>query len=102
MRFMRACLAAAVLSPMAAHSSFNGTPCGADFGCHFLTWGGLVGVVAVPISASIFAVLHLLLCNPARSKLKQFFLGGFIGIVAYEVSAMCAALVEVWAWGKAT
>lgn len=100
--FKRACLAALVLAPMGAYGSFGGTPCRADFGCHFLTWGGLIGVAGVPISAAIFAVLHLIFCNSARSKLRQFFLGGFIGMGAYEISAACAALVEVWSWGKAT
>jgi GNAT superfamily N-acetyltransferase len=96
----RACVAAAVLSPMAAHGSFGGAPCRDDFACHFVTWGILVGTVGVPISGLIFAVLHLGLCNRARSKLNQFFLGGFIGMVAYEISAACAALMG--AWGKAT
>jgi len=88
----RACIAAAVLFPMAAHGSFGGAPCRDDFACHFFTWGVLVGAVGIPISGLIFAVLHLILCNRARSKLRQFFLGGFIGMVAYEISAACGAL----------
>ena len=95
----RACLAAAVLFPMAAYGSFGGTPCRDDFACHFLTWGVLAGVVVVPISGLIFAVLHLGFCHRARSKLSQFFLGGVIGMVAYEISTACGALIG--ASGKA-
>jgi ABC-type microcin C transport system permease subunit YejE len=43
----------------------------------------------------------VVLCHPARSQLRQAFVGAFIGVVAYEVAVACAALVEVWAWGKA-
>lgn len=89
----RACIAAAVLFPMAAYGSFGGTPCRDDFACHFSTWGVLVAAVGIPISGLIFAVLHLGFCNRARSKLRQFVLGGFIGMVAYEISAACGALI---------
>ena len=93
----RACLAAAVLFPMAAYGSFGGAPCRGDFACHFVTWGILVGAAAgIPISILIFAVLHLCFCNRARSKVAQLFLGGFIGIIAYEISAVCAALMGAW------
>ena len=92
----RACLTAAVLCPVAAYGSFGGGPCGDDFTCHFLAWGVLVGLVGIPISSSIFAVLHLVLCNSARSKVSQLFLGGFIGLVAYEISAACGALMAAW------
>jgi len=78
---------------MAAYGSFGGAPCRDDFACHFFTWGVLVGTVGIPISGSIFAVLHLGFCNRARSRLRQFFLGGFIGMVAYEISAACGALI---------
>ena len=79
---------------MAVYGSFGGTPCRDDFACHFVIWGGLVGVAGgIPISALIFAVLHLVFCNSARSKAGQFFLGGFIGIVAYEISVACGALI---------
>jgi hypothetical protein len=84
---------------MTAYGSFGGTPCRDDFACHFSTWGVLVGAVGIPISGLIFAVLHLGFCNRARSKLRQFFLGGFIGMVAYEISAACGALIG--ASGKA-
>lgn len=89
----RTCIAAAVLFPMAAYGSFGGAPCRDDFACHFFTWGLLVGAVGIPISGLIFAVLHLGYCNHARSKLRQFVLGGFIGMVAYEISAACGALI---------
>jgi uncharacterized BrkB/YihY/UPF0761 family membrane protein len=85
---------------MAAYGSFGGAPCRDDFACHFVTWGILVGVAGIPISGLIFAVLHLGFCNRARPKLRQFFLGGFIGMVASEISAACAALMG--AWGEAT
>lgn len=96
----RACIAAAALFPLAAYGSFGGTPCRDDFACHFFTWGVLVGAVGIPISGLIFAVLHLGYCNHARSKLRQFVLGGFIGMVAYEISAACGALIG--ASGKVT
>lgn len=89
----RACLAAVVLFPMAAYGSFGGAPCRDDFACHFFTWGILLGTVGIPVSGSIFAVLHLVFCNPARSASGQLFLGGFIGIAAYEISAAFAALI---------
>lgn len=95
-----ACIAAAVLFPMAAHGSFGGAPCRDDFACHFSIWGVLVAAVGIQISGLIFAVLHLVLCNRARSKLRQFFLGGFIGMAAYEISVACGALVA--ASGKVT
>ena len=96
----RACLIAGALFPLAAYGSFGGAPCNDDFVCHFLTWGVLVGVVGIPISSSIFAVLHFVFCNSARKKLEQFFLGGFFGLVAYEISAACAGLMG--AWGQST
>ena len=89
----RAFSAAAVLFPMAALGSFGGAPCGDDFACHFVTWGLLAGTVGMPISGLIFAVLHLGFRNHARSKLRQFLLGGCIGMVAYVISAACGALI---------
>lgn len=94
---LRVCLAAAVLFPIAAQGSFGGTPCGDDFACHFQVWGLLLGAVGgVPISIFIFMCLHVGFCNPKRSKDRQFWLGGFIGILAYELSAACAALMGTW------
>ena len=78
---------------MAAYGSFGGTPCRDDFACHFFTWGVLVGVVVVPISGLIFGLLHLGFCHRARSKGRQFVLGGVTGMVAYEISAACGALI---------
>jgi uncharacterized BrkB/YihY/UPF0761 family membrane protein len=89
----RACLAAVVLIPMTADGSFGGAPCADDFTCHLVTWGVLIGTVGVPLSALIFAVLHLVFCNGARLKVNQFLLGGLIGIVAYEVAVACGALI---------
>ena len=89
---MLACLAAA-LFPMAAHGSFGGTPC-RDFACHFLFWGGLLGAAGgIPVSALMFSALHFGFCNRARSKVRQLLLGGLIGMVAFEISAACAALM---------
>jgi uncharacterized BrkB/YihY/UPF0761 family membrane protein len=94
---MLACVCAAVLFPMSAHASFNGGPC-RDFACHFLMMGILVGVIGgIPISVLIFLALHLGLCNRGRSKRNQALLGGLIGIVAFEASALAAALVAAWA-----
>ena len=90
------CLSAAVLFPMAAYGSFGGTPC-KDFACFFLIWGGLLGVAGgIPVSALIFIVLHFRFCNPARSRVNQLILGGFLGVVAFEISAACASLMSVW------
>ena len=60
-------------------------------------WGGLVGVAGgIPASAFSFALLHLYFRNPERSKVSQAFLGGLIGIVAFVISAACAALMATW------
>ena len=89
----RACLAAAILFPMAARGSFGGGSCTADFACHFLTWGLLVGTVALPISGVIFAVLHLAFGDGARSKAWRIVVGGVIGIFAYEAATFFGALI---------
>lgn len=92
-----ACLATAILLPIAAYASYGGgTPC-REFGCHLFFWGLLVGVSGgIPASSLAFAVLHLAFCNRARSKVNQFFLGGFVGIIVFGISAACAALVAAW------
>jgi hypothetical protein len=91
---MLVCFTLAALLPMAAHGSFSGTPCRADFACHFLFWGFLLGVAwGIPASMFVFILLHVVFCNPARSKVKQGVLGGLLGIVAFEISAVCAALL---------
>lgn len=93
----RAAVAVAVLCPLAAFGSFGGTPCRADFGCHFLFWGVLLGVTwGIPISGLTFIALHLGFCNSARSKGNQLMLGGLFGILAFEISAACAALMASW------
>ena len=72
------CISAAALCPVAAYGSFGGTPCRDDFACHFLMWGGLLGVVGgIPISGVVFILLHLRFCHRARSKVRQLLLGGF-------------------------
>lgn len=97
--FLRLCTLAAVLLPLAAEGSFGGTPCRAEFGCHFVFWGLLLGATGgIPVSALIFVLLHLAFSNPARSKGKQALLGGLNGIIAFELAASCAALMA--SWGK--
>ena len=91
----RACLAAAVLLPTAAYGSFGGGGC-RDFGCQFATLGLIMGTVGVPISALIFAVLNAWLCHEDKSKVREFLVGGAIGVGAYEVSAAGAALMATW------
>jgi len=84
---------AALLVPLAADASFNAAPCH-TFGCHFEMIGIFLGLLGgVPISGVIFVILHLANCNPERSKTKQLFLGGFLGIVTFELSAAAAAYV---------
>jgi hypothetical protein len=77
---------------MTAYGSFGGAPCRVDFACHFSVWGVLIATVGIPTSGLIFGVLHLVFCNSARSRLAQFFVGGFIGMVAYEIAVACGAL----------
>ncbi len=98
---LRACLCAAALFPVAAYASFNAAPCKSDeIACNFQMTGILLGIVGIPISGVIFILLHLGFCNPERSKAKQMFLGGLIGIIAFELSAFAAALMG--AWGKSS
>lgn len=92
-KIKRACIAAAVLFSVAVYGSFGAAPCRDAFACHFFRWGVLVGLAGIPISGLIFPVLHLGFCSRARSKLRQSFLGGFIGMVVYAISAACGALI---------
>lgn len=92
---------AAALFPMAASSSFGGTPCRGDFACHFQVWGILLGVVGgIQVSGVIFVLLHLRFRHHARSTVGQWLLAAFFGIVAFEIAAACAALMG--AWGNTT
>jgi hypothetical protein len=90
-------LCAVTLLPIAAHGSFGGgTPC-KDFFCFFVLFGILLGVSGgIPVTAAIFAALHLFFCNPARSKVKQFLLGGLIGMIAFAMGAAAASLIATW------
>ena len=86
---------------MAAYGSFGGTPCRDDFACHFEVWGILLGVVGgMQISGLIFVLLHVGFRHRARSKVGHWLLSAFFGVVAFEISAACAALMG--AWGKTT
>ena len=93
-----ACLCAVILFPMAAHGSFNSGGCGkGEFGCHFALIGLLLGVVGgLPISAAIFVVIHLVFRNPERDKVRQIFLGGLLGLAAFEVAAIAGAAWAAW------
>ena len=92
-----ALLLAGILLPIAAKASFGGgTPC-KDFACQFFIWGLLVGASGgIPTSALMFAVVHLVFCHRARSRVNQFFLGGFAGIMAFGIAAAFAALLGTW------
>ena len=87
-----ATLLAAALSAT-AQASFGGRPCGPDFACHFEAWGLLLGAVAAPNSAFLFVLLHTGFRHPARSRIRQLFLGAFTGVAAYAIAAACAALL---------
>lgn len=90
-------LAAAILLPIAAHASYGGGTACREFSCHLFLWGLLVGVSGgIPASSLAFALLHLAFCNRARSRVNQFFLGGLVGLVAFGIAAVCAALVASW------
>ena len=92
-----ACICAAALLPIAAYGSFGGTPCRDDFACHFQVWGLLLGVVGgIPISGVIFVLLHVGFRHRARSKVGHWLLSAFLGFVAFEVAAVCAALMGAW------
>ena len=86
----------AILIPVVAHASFNAAPCG-TFDCHFQEMGILLGVIGgLPVSGLIFILLHVGLAHPVRSRIKQIFLGGFVGLVGYEVAAAAGAYYAVW------
>lgn len=90
------CLLLAILIPTVAHASFNAAPCG-TFGCHFQMMGILLGVIGgLPASGLIFIGLHMGFAHPERSRIKQMFLGGFVGLVAFEIAAAAGAYHAVW------
>lgn len=80
-------------SSIPAYASFGASPCGADFSCHFVTWGLVIGVAAgIPASGVAFAALSVVFGNSGRSKASQAVLGAVFGVVAYEIAAVCGAL----------
>jgi len=83
------------LAPALADASFNSAPC-RTFGCHFMMAGVLGGMIGgLPISGLIFIGLHMGFAHPRRSKVRQLFLGGFVGLVAFEIAAAAGALYTV-------
>jgi uncharacterized BrkB/YihY/UPF0761 family membrane protein len=91
------CLPLAIVIPTVAHASFNAAPCG-TFDCHFQGVGILLGVIGgLPVSGLIFIVLHMGLAHPERSRIKQMFFGGLVGLVAFEIAAAAGAYYAVWA-----
>ena len=90
------CLLLAILVPASAHASFNAAPCG-TFDCHFQMMGILLGVIGgLPASGVIFVLLHMGFAHPERSRIKQMLLGGFFGLVAFEIAAAAGAYHAVW------
>lgn len=84
-----------ILLPALAHASFNAAPC-RTFACHFQMAGIMGGVIGgLPISGLIFIGLHMGFAHPMRSKIKQMFLGGFVGFVVFEIAAADGALYAV-------
>lgn len=56
--------------------------------------GILLGIAGgFPISAALFALLHLLSCNAARSRLRQTLLGALIGPCVYMLCVLVAAIL---------
>lgn len=90
------CLLLAVLIPTVTHASFNAAPCG-TFDCHFQGVGIFLGVLGgLPVSGLIFTLLHMSLAHPGRSRIKQMFVGGFVGLIGYEIAAVAGAYYAVW------
>ena len=86
----------AIAIPSIAHASFNAAPC-STFECHFLTIGALMGALGgLPVSGLIFIGLHLVFAHRDRSRIKQAILGGFVGLLAFEIAAAVGAYHAVW------
>lgn len=89
-----------LLFAVAAYASFGAAPCNEDFGCHFVTWGLLIGAAAgVPLSGAAFIALHFIFRHPKRDRIFQVVQGAILGMVAYEVAALCGALSGSMGWG---
>ena len=74
-----------------AHASFNAAPCH-TFECHFQTVGIFLGLIGgLPISGVIFIGVHMGFAHPQRSKVRQMFLGGLVGLIAFEIAAVVGA-----------
>lgn len=79
------------LLPALAQASFNGAPCH-TFDCHFQTVGIFLGLIGgLPLSGVIFIGVHMRFAHPQRSKVKQMFLGGLVGLIAFEIAAFVGA-----------
>ena len=90
------CLLLAILIPTVAHASFSAAPC-STFECHFQVMGILLGVIGgLPASGLIFVGLHVGFAHPERSKIRQMFLGGLVGLVVFEIAAAAGAYHAVW------
>lgn len=85
----------ALLFTDAAQASFNAAPCH-TFECHFQTAGIFLGLIGgLPASGVIFTGLHMGFAHPQRSKVKQMFLGGLVGLLAFEIAAAAGAAYAV-------
>jgi uncharacterized BrkB/YihY/UPF0761 family membrane protein len=89
------CAPLAIVIPTAAYASFNAAPCG-SFDCHFQGVGILLGLVGLPVSGLFFILLHMGFAHRERSRIRQLFLGGFVGLVAFEIAAVAGAYYAVW------
>jgi hypothetical protein len=90
------CLLTASLVPGAAYASFNAAPCG-TFECHFQSVGIFLGLIGgLPASALIFIGLHAGFAARGHSRSKQVFLGGIVGLIAFEMAAAAGAYYAVW------
>jgi hypothetical protein len=57
----------------------------------------LLGVLGgLPVSGLIFLGVHMGFAHRERSRIRQMFLGGFLGLVAFEIAAAAGAFYAVW------